>query len=289
MTDAAPAAVSRPVLATVASLRDQVAGWRRAGRSVALVPTMGALHDGHLSLVRLAAARCDRVVVSIFVNPTQFGPTEDFARYPRPFAADCAAVASAGGHAVYAPPVEEMYPAGMATTVTVGGVSEGLCGATRPGHFQGVATVVSKLLLQALPDIAVFGEKDYQQLQVIRRLVRDLDVPVEIVGGPTVREADGLALSSRNRYLAPDERAVAPRLHAELCGVAAALAEGTPAAAACTEAVAALHAAGFARVDYVEVRAADGLAPITGTPDGPARVLGAAVLGQTRLIDSVPV
>ena len=197
---------------TVSAFRAELAALRKEGARIGLVPTMGALHEGHLALVRRAKEICDRVVVSAFVNPTQFGPGEDYSTYPRDEAADTAKLREIGVHAVFAPSVEEMYPPGFSTSVKVKGLTEGLCGAFRPVHFEGVTTVVTKLLLQVLPDVAVFGEKDYQQLQVIRRLVRDLDIPVAIEGVPTVREADGLALSSRNAYLSPGERAAAPML-----------------------------------------------------------------------------
>src|SRR5687767_10448448 len=201
------------VARSVVALRQAVGEWRAAGLRVGLVPTMGAIHDGHLALVRAARGQCDRVVASLFVNPKQFGPSEDFTAYPRDEATDRAAFARGGVDLVFAPTVEEMYPDGFATTVQVGGPSEGMDGAHRPGHFDGVATVVSKLLLQCLPDAAYFGEKDYQQLTVVRRMVRDLDIPVRIEGVPTVREADGLALSSRNVYLSPPERQIAPLLY----------------------------------------------------------------------------
>ena len=189
---------------TVSDLRSHLAKWREAGKSVALVPTMGALHQGHLSLVALAKTKCDRVVASIFVNPMQFGPREDFKTYPRDEAADLDKLAKAGADLVFIPDTAEMYPQGFSTHVKVSDLTDDLCGAARPNHFEGVATVVAKLLLQCTPDIAIFGEKDYQQLLVIRRLVRDLNMQVEIVGGPIVREGDGLALSSRNAYLSPE-------------------------------------------------------------------------------------
>ena len=241
-----PSAVLR--LGDVAALRAQVRAWRNAGETVALVPTMGALHEGHLALVRQAQARCRRVVVSIFVNPTQFGPNEDFSRYPRVLEDDIALLAETGADAAYLPDVATMYPPGFATTVTVEGLTDVLCGPVRPGHFAGVATVVTKLLLQALPDVALFGEKDFQQLQVIRRAARDLDVPVAIEGVPTVREADGLALSSRNRYLSDEERRAAPTIHAVLQRVAAAVRGGAATAPALAEGRAALEAAGFGPV-----------------------------------------
>lgn len=276
------------VVRTVAELRAAVSAWRSAGERVGLVPTMGALHAAHLSLVAESRRRAERTVATIFVNPTQFGPSEDFTSYPRREARDIEALGSAEADLLFAPDVAEMYPQGFATAVTVTGVSEGLCGAHRPGHFAGVATVVTKLLLQALPDVALFGEKDYQQLQVIRRLVRDLDIPVAIVGVPTVREADGLAMSSRNAYLDPQERAIAPRLHAVLTTVAERVREGDAAETACAEGIADLVAAGFGPVDYLEVRDADTLSPEL-QPGRPARVLAAAWLGRTRLIDNIPV
>lgn len=287
MSEAGSPASDPCVVSTVADLRTQVAAWRNAGLTVALVPTMGALHEGHMSLIRLGAAQADRVVTSIFVNPTQFGPNEDFARYPRQLEQDRAKVGAAGGHLVYAPTVEEMYPGGFATTISVTGVSAGLCGAARPGHFDGVATVVCKLLLQALPDVAIFGQKDWQQLAVIRRMAADLNVPVRIEGGPIVREADGLALSSRNAYLSAEERAVANTLHATLQQVAADIEKGTDIADACAWGIGELKDKGFGSVDYLEVRDAETLAPMTSMT-APARVLVAAVLGKTRLIDNVP-
>lgn len=271
-----------------AELRGRVRYWRDQGLSVALVPTMGALHDGHLTLVRTALELADRVVVSVFVNPTQFGPNEDFSRYPRQEAADAAALDGAGCHLLYAPKAEEMYPDGFATTVTVKGVSQPLEGAFRPGHFDGVATVVSKLLLQGLPDLALFGEKDWQQLAVIRRMVRDLDVPVEIVGVPTVREEDGLARSSRNAYLSDEERAIAPVLHRALQAVAEGLKQGGGAEELCHRAAADILAAGFASVDYLDLRDPDTMAKMPRL-DRPGRILVAARLGATRLIDNVGV
>jgi len=279
---------SLPIFRTVADLRAQVAAWRGQGLKIALVTTMGALHEGHLTLVREALKRADKVVATVFVNPTQFGPNEDFAAYPRRESEDAALLAGAGANGLFAPTVAEMYPEGFATTVTVAGVSEGLCGTFRPGHFAGVATVVSKLLLQAGPDVALFGEKDYQQLQVIRRLVRDLDIPVSIVGVPTVREADGLALSSRNAYLSAAERAIAPALHRILTSMAEALRRGADAASQEEWGKDQIIAAGFSSVDYLEVRAAEGLAPLSRL-DRSARILVAARLGKARLLDNVPV
>ena len=272
----------------VASLRAAIHAWRAGGSAVGLVPTMGALHAGHLALVRRALDRCGRVCVTLFVNPKQFGPNEDLARYPRDEAGDAGLLAGAGAHLLFAPGLEVMYPEGHLTHVSVGRLGEVLEGEFRPGFFTGVATVVTKLLLQAQPDIAFFGEKDYQQLLVVRRLARDLDIPVEIVGVPTVREQDGLALSSRNAYLAPAERQIAPALHRILAATAAAAAaadgDGKDAE---QRAVADLLKAGFTRVDYVAVRDAETLEdPVPGLP---RRVLAAAWLGTTRLIDNVAV
>jgi pantoate--beta-alanine ligase len=272
---------------TVKDLRAQVAKWRQAGETIALVPTMGALHPGHLSLIDIAKKHAKRVVASIFVNPTQFGPKEDFKRYPRDEAGDVAKLAEAGVDLLYIPSTDEMYPSGFATRVSLPSLTEDLCGAARPNHFEGVATVVTKLLLQCGPDIAVFGEKDFQQLLVIKRLVRDLDIPVEIVAAPVVREKDGLALSSRNAYLAADERKRAPVLHQVLAETAASLANGEGCDAATSAGRFKLEANGF-RVDYVAVRDPETLAPLFGPIRGPARVMGAAFLGTTRLIDNVP-
>lgn len=277
-----------PVARRVVDLRRSIAGWRRAGETVALVPTMGALHAGHLALVVRARELCDRVVTSIFVNPAQFGPNEDFARYPRSEAGDAAKLTQARCDLLYAPAVEEIYPPGFSTIVTAGSIAEGLCGRFRPGHFAGVATVVTKLLLEAQADVACFGEKDYQQLQVIRRVARDLDIPVRIEGVATVREADGLALSSRNAYLTPEERAMAPALQRTLREVARRVESGEAGIDAAVEAGSAeLGRAGFAKIDYLEVCDAETLAPLTRA-DRPGRVLAAAWLGRTRLIDNVP-
>lgn len=280
-------------LRTVSEVRGRAAAWRARGDRVGLVPTMGALHEGHLALVRAAREGCDRVVVSIFVNPPQFGPDEDYAVYPRDEAGDLGKLGALGVDAAFAPGVAEMYPPGFATSVRVRGLTEGLCGAFRPHHFEGVTTVVTKLLVQVRPDAAYFGEKDYQQLQVIRRLVRDLDLPVQIEAVPTVREADGLALSSRNAYLSAAERRIAPRLYDTLRSLSERLAGAAPASA---EALAreveaarrSLERAGFTRIDYLEVRDAETLEPVTNL-ERPARALAAAWLGETRLIDNCPV
>ena len=277
------------VVRTIADLRRQIALWRRREERIGLVPTMGALHRGHLALVEAARAECDRVVASIFVNPKQFAPNEDLGSYPRREAADLDMLHSVGVDLVFMPPVGEIYPPDFATTIRVTGLTEVLCGAHRAGHFDGVATVVTKLLIQSLSDLANFGEKDYQQLIVVRRLARDLDLPVRIAAVPTVREADGLALSSRNIYLSPQERRIAPELARALRSAAAALAQDpTAVATELTRASEALERAGFA-VEYIEVREADSLAPVKGEVAAPARVLAAVRLGRTRLIDNMPI
>ena len=272
---------------TVGDLRNRLGPWRESGETIGLVPTMGALHEGHLSLVMLATNHADRVVTSIFVNPIQFGPREDFHHYPRDQAGDLAKLEKAGADLVFTPDTAEMYPEGFSTKVTAGDLTEDLCGAARPNHFDGVATVVTKLLLQCVPDLAVFGEKDYQQLLVIKRLVRDLNIPVEIIGAPIVREKDGLALSSRNAYLSPAERKIAPLLYQTIFAVAADLAKGRGANDAAEAGRFKLEAAGF-RVDYVAIRDPETLKPLSG-PVQQARVLAAAYLGRTRLIDNVAV
>jgi pantoate--beta-alanine ligase len=277
-----------PVLRTVPPLREQVRAWRDAGDTIALVPTMGALHRGHLDLVRLAKARCRRAVVSIFVNPAQFAPHEDFDRYPRDEAGDLAKLAGVGCDLVWGPDRSVMYPEGFATQIVPAGAAEGLETDFRPHFFGGVATVCCKLFTQVAPDIAVFGEKDYQQLCVVRQLVRDLDLAVEIVGMETVRDADGLALSSRNAYLSAEERKIAPLLNGVIVKVAEAAAERGDITAAIAEGKAVLEAAGF-RIDYLEVRDAEALEPIATDARRPLRVLAAAWLGKTRLIDNVGV
>jgi len=272
---------------TVKDLRAQVAKWRQAGEPIALVPTMGALHAGHLSLIAVAKDHAKHVVASIFVNPAQFGPKEDFKRYPRDEASDVEKLAEAGVELVFIPDTTEIYPAGFATKVSLPSLTEDLCGAARPNHFDGVATVVTKLLLQCAPDVAVFGEKDYQQLLVIKQLVRDLNIPVQIVAGPIVREPDGLALSSRNGYLSPAERKTAPILYQVLSEAGAALANGEGCDAASSAGRFKLEGKGF-RVDYVAIRDPETLAPLSGPIRRPARVMGAVHLGTTRLIDNVP-
>jgi pantoate--beta-alanine ligase len=277
-----------PILNRIPELREKMRVFRAAGETVALVPTMGALHDGHLALVRHGRKLANRVIATIFVNPTQFGPSEDLSGYPRDRASDIAKLESVGTDALFVPELEEMYPPGASTTVTVSGLTDGLCGPFRPGHFAGVATIVTKLLLQALPDLALFGEKDFQQLLVIRRLARDLDIPVRIEGVPTVREGDGLALSSRNAYLSPDERRRASTLYRVLTRIAAALANGAAAEPLLAEGRAELAKAGFDPVQYLEHCDAETLKPLARA-DRPSRIFAAAYLGGTRLIDNVPV
>ena len=269
-------------------LRKAIAALRADGGKIALVPTMGALHAGHMALVAEARKRAKHVVASIFVNPKQFGPTEDLAAYPRRAAKDSALLAEAGAALLWMPEVETMYPAGHATNVSVAGVSEGLDGAARPGHFDGVATVVAKLFNQVRPDVALFGEKDFQQLAVIRRMAADLDFGIEIVGVPTEREEDGLALSSRNVYLTGEERLQARTLPRALGAAAAAIEAGGDVAEALARATAALLEGGFQSVDYVALCDAATLQPVT-TLERPARLLAAARIGAARLIDNVPV
>ena len=278
-----------PVARTIVELRSRIASWRRAGESIGLVPTMGALHAGHMALMRAAQEGCDRVVATIFVNPKQFAANEDLGSYPRREAVDLAMLRDAGVDLAFVPAAEEIYPPGFATLVQVSGLTDGLCGAHRAGHFDGVATVVAKLLIQSLPDIAYFGEKDYQQLMVVRRMARDLDIPVRIEGVATWREPDGLALSSRNVYLTPDERRRAPALPRVLHGIAARLAREPGAVARELEqGRAELEEAGLA-VEYLEIREADTLAPVTAEVTALSRVFAAVHLGRTRLIDNVAI
>jgi pantoate--beta-alanine ligase len=269
------------------TLQEALAELATSGKRVALVPTMGALHEGHQALIRQAADLADAVVVSIFVNPRQFGPAEDFAKYPRMLNSDVKKAHEAGASLVYAPEVEDLYPGSFSTTVSVGSLGTILCGKFRPGHFDGVATVVTKLLLRVLPHVAVFGVKDYQQLCVIQRVVNDLDIAVDIAGVETVREADGLALSSRNAYLSPEERAIAPKLYETLSAVGTAIAGGANVKAALEQSITGLTKAGF-KVDYLELRNAETLEEMQSL-QGPARLLAAAWLGKTRLIDNIEV
>jgi pantoate--beta-alanine ligase len=275
------------VIHSLPTLARTLARWRVQRQRIALVPTMGALHAGHLALVKRAQRRADRIIVSIFVNPTQFAPSEDLKSYPRTFTADVDALAQIGADLIWAPSVETMYPQGFATRVVPeGAAAVGLEDAFRPHFFGGVATVVAKLLVQCQADIATFGEKDYQQLKVVTQMTRDLDLKTRIVAVPTVRESDGLALSSRNAYLSPAERATAPALHRVLVACAEKIAAGHPIAGTLAEGRALLTEAGFV-VDYLEARNADTLAPIQSAAEGPLRLLVAARLGKTRLIDNI--
>ena len=278
---------------TLEVLRSAVAVLRREGKRIALVPTMGALHEGHLTLVREARRHADAVVVSIFVNPKQFGPNEDLDAYPRRMATDAAFLEGEAVELLWAPTVEAMYPGGFATNVSVIGVSEGLCGAARPGHFDGVATVVLKLFNQVVPDVALFGEKDWQQLALIRRMARDLDLTLPhvdaIIGVPTVRESDGLALSSRNQYLAPEARAQAAALPQAMRDAIAALLAGSVVAPTLAALEAHLLQAGFDSVDYASLADAASLVSLGALGDSPARLLVAARIGGTRLIDNMAV
>lgn len=288
--DTSKDAPALPVVDTVAALRETVAGWRRQGLSVGFVPTMGALHEGHLTLVREAGRRADRVVASVFVNPTQFAAHEDLGSYPRREAEDAALLAGAGCSLMFAPTVVEMYPEGFVTGVSVGGPSQGLETDFRPHFFGGVAIVVAKLLNQVQADVAVFGEKDYQQLMVVRRMARDLDIPTEIAGAPTQRDGHGLALSSRNAYLSEAELEIARRLNGVLAQAGVEATAGADLAHVETRAVEAIKAAGFDRVDYVAIREADDLGVFRdGRVTAPARILAAAWLGKTRLIDNMAV
>lgn len=278
---------------TLQMLRTALAQLRDGGARIALVPTMGALHEGHLTLVRRARAEADHVVASIFVNPKQFGANEDLDAYPRQLAADAGMLEAEGVAVLWAPEVEAMYPPGFATNVSVAGVSEGLCGAARPGHFDGVATVVLKLFNQVQPDVALFGEKDFQQLAVIRAMARDLDLTHPhvdaIIGVSTVREADGLAMSSRNRYLSPAQRAAAAALPGAMRAAVAAIEGGAEVAGVLTGLEAEIMAAGFTGVDYAVLADSTSLAPLTRLGDTGARLVVAARIGGTRLIDNMPV
>jgi len=276
------------IVRTIKELRRTVGHWRRTHGRVAVVPTMGALHEGHLSLVRAAVSTAEWVIVTTFVNPRQFNNGEDLATYPRAERDDLARLEAVGTHLLFAPDVEEIYPPGFATTVEVSGLTQGLCGCHRPGHFEGVATIVAKLLLQTGADIAFFGEKDFQQLHIVRRLIRDLDIPVEIVGCPTVHESDGLAMSSRNMRLSKEEREVAKFLPMVLFEAADQMSRGELFRDVLLEAKRRLREAGFDKIDYLEVRSEADLALIDRL-DGPGRLLVAASLGTNRLIDNVKV
>ncbi len=275
------------------ALRSAVSSLRKDGAKVALVPTMGALHEGHLTLMREAKRRADHVVASIFVNPRQFGPNEDLDAYPRRLAADAALLEAEGVAVLWAPTVDAMYPKGYSTNVSVSGVSEVLCGAARPGHFDGVATVVGKLFNQVRPDYALFGEKDWQQLAVIRRMARDLDLVLphvdNIIGVPTVREADGLAMSSRNQYLTEVERAQAATLNVAMKAAIAAITQGADIAGELAKLRAQILSAGFSAVDYADLRDAETLEKVARMEGRPARLLVAARIGKARLIDNMPV
>jgi len=277
------------IIRELEALRQAVAEYRGSGKRIALVPTMGALHAGHMALIEEGLRRADAVIASIFVNPRQFGPNEDLAAYPRRERTDAQMLEKHGCAILWAPAVETMYPEGFATTVSVSGVSEVLEGAARPGHFDGVSTVVLKLLNQVQPDIALFGEKDWQQLAVIRRMATDLDLPVEIHGVPIERDDQGLALSSRNAYLSEEELVAARTLPRALGEAAAAIGRGEPAEAALAAATARLAEAGFTDIDYVTLRDAATLQPIEALGEAPARLLAAARMGPARLIDNLPV
>jgi pantoate--beta-alanine ligase len=281
---------NRPALVgNVAGLREVVARWRAEAARVALIPTMGALHAGHISLVERARQEADRIIVSIFVNPTQFSPSEDFSKYPRTFGDDLQKLHTAQTDLCFAPDVTEMYPQGFATSILVDGVAKAdLEDHFRPTHFSGVATIVAKLLIQAQADVAIFGEKDYQQLQVVKRMAADLDIPTRIVGAPTLREPNGLAMSSRNVYLSPDERTRATALYRALCEAAARIRAGDRIGDAMRAATETVVSAGF-EIDYLEARHADTLARIADRDEGPIRLLAAARLGATRLIDNIAV
>jgi pantoate--beta-alanine ligase len=276
------------IVRTLPALRAHVASWRRDGAKIAVVPTMGALHGGHLSLVEAAKTRADRVIVTLFVNPRQFNNNNDLKLYPRTETEDSIKLAPLNVDIVYAPDEATMYPPGFATTVSVDGISKGLCGAYRPGHFDGVATIVAKLFLQTGADLAFFGEKDFQQIAVVRRMASDLDIPIDIKLCPTVREADGLAMSSRNVRLSPAERLIAPTLATTLFAVAQKLQQGEPVAPTLAKGKAAILSAGFREIDYLELRDEQNLQPLDTMNDN-ARLHVAAWLGQTRLIDTVKV
>ena len=276
------------VVRTIADLRQRISSWRVEGQTVSLVPTMGALHDGHLSLIKIAQEKCDRVVASIFVNPKQFLPNEDFEKYPRNEDSDIEKLVELGADLLFSPNASEMYRADASTAVVISQLTDCLCATSRPGFFDGVGTVVTKLLIQTLPDIAIFGEKDYQQLLIIKRLARDLDIPTKIIGAPTIREIDGLAVSSRNVYLSPTHRETAPSIFKVLKRTATAIALGDDASLAAKKAHDDLVLAGFSKIEYFEARHSETLEPIKDTRN-PGRLFAAVWLGSTRLIDNLEI
>lgn len=278
------------IVRTVKDLRTQVKKWQRQDLKVGLIPTMGALHHGHLSIIKQIQRQVDRTVVSIFVNPKQFGPNEDYSTYPRQEADDLAQLQTVGTNLLYAPDVGEIYPEGFLTNVSIRELTTILCGAKRPGHFDGVTTIVSKLLLQCLPDVAIFGEKDFQQYVVLKQLVKDLDIPTEVIGGNLVRDEDGLATSSRNTYLSPEERQIALELNKTLTNIATILEKGEMTIErALSTGMAHLLNAGFREIQYLEIRDEENLTEVTEEIYRPARVLVAAMLGNTRLIDNMAI
>ena len=276
------------VVRTIADLRQRISSWRVEGQTVSLVPTMGALHDGHLSLIKIAQEKCDRVVASIFVNPKQFLPNEDFEKYPRNEDSDIEKLVELGTDLLFSPNASEMYRADASTAVVISQLTDCLCATSRPGFFDGVGTVVTKLLIQTLPDIAIFGEKDYQQLLIIKRLARDLDIPTKIIGAHTIREFDGLAVSSRNVYLSPTHRETAPSIFKVLKTPAKAIALGDDASLATQKAHDDLVLAGFSKIEYFEARHSETLEPIKDTRN-PGRLFAAVWLGSTRLIDNLEI
>lgn len=276
------------IVRTLAELRLCVNAWKADGETVGVVPTMGALHNGHLSLVVQAVQKADRTIVTLFVNPKQFNNPDDLANYPRTEEGDAAKIDPLGADVLYVPDADQIYGSGFCTNISVAGISDGLCGANRPGHFDGVATVVTKLLLQSQADFAFFGEKDFQQLMLVQRLVKDLDIPTQIVGCPTIRDVDGLAMSSRNANLTPENRKIAAKLNAQMQRAAQKIAEGEDVAIVLKNTISALTTDGFDPVDYVELRSASTLAPMASLTE-PARLLAAAFLGDVRLIDNIAV
>ena len=276
------------VVRTIAELRQHTSRWRIAGQTIGLIPTMGALHNGHLSLIKLAQGKCDRVIATIFVNPRQFLPNEDFDEYPRNEESDIQKLIEMGVDLLFAPKAPEMYQPDASTTVVISKLTDCLCATSRPGFFDGVGTVVTKLLIQALPDIAIFGEKDYQQLLVIKRLTRDLDIPAEIIGAPTIREADGLAVSSRNVFLSQTNRETASKVFEILKKTATAIAQGNDVLVACEEARSELMLAGFSEIDYFEARHSETLELIQNFENN-GRLFAAVWLGSTRLIDNLEI